>query len=88
MDQSATTQAYVSGMKESLRLEYVAAMTGPDDSGNELVWFTTYFSIAYAICIVPSQLIQTRLRPSLFLPACQILWGTVTLLCVFMDELR
>ena len=68
MDQSGTTQAYVSGMKESLSLY-----------GNELVEFTTYFSIVYAIFIVPSQMIQTRVRPSLFLPACEIIWGAVTL---------
>ncbi|KAM0421068.1 hypothetical protein ACHAPT_011139 [Fusarium lateritium] len=68
MDQSATTAAYVSGMKEDLSL-----------MGNELVEFTTYFSIGYAIFIVPSQLIQTRVRPSLFLPLCEIIWGLFTL---------
>jgi len=68
MDQSATTAAYVSGMKEDLSL-----------FGNELVEFTTYFSIGYAIFIVPSQLIQTRVRPSLFLPVCEIIWGLFTL---------
>lgn len=51
MDQSATTQAYVSGMKEDLELY-----------GNELNWFQPYFSIAYAIFIVPSQMLQTKLR--------------------------
>lgn len=49
MDQSATTQAYVSGMRESLGLY-----------GNELVMFTTFFSIGYALGLVPGQLIQTR----------------------------
>lgn len=68
MDQSATTAAYVSGMKEDLSLY-----------GNELVEFTIYFSIGYAIFIVPSQLIQTRVRPSLFLPICEIIWGLLTL---------
>lgn len=68
MDQSATTAAYVSGMKESLSLY-----------GNELVEFTTYFSIGYALFIVPSQLVQTRLRPSLWLPICEIIWGALTL---------
>ncbi|KAL6707903.1 hypothetical protein ACN47E_003577 [Coniothyrium glycines] len=68
MDQSATTQAYVSGMKEDLQLY-----------GNELNWFQTYFSIAYAIFIVPSQLLQTKLRPSLWLPFAEIAWGIVTL---------
>ncbi|KAL7627952.1 hypothetical protein AAE478_002148 [Parahypoxylon ruwenzoriense] len=68
MDQSATTQAYVSGMKESLSLY-----------GNELVEFTTYFSIGYALFIVPAQIIQTRVRPSIFLPVCEIIWGALTL---------
>lgn len=49
MDQSATTQAYVSGMREALGLY-----------GNELVMFNTYFSIGYAIGLVPGQLAQTR----------------------------
>ncbi|KAL5599259.1 hypothetical protein FOVSG1_007071 [Fusarium oxysporum f. sp. vasinfectum] len=64
MDQSATTQAYVSGMREALSLY-----------GNELVFFNTYFSIGYAIGLVPGQLAQTRVRPSLFLPTCEIIWG-------------
>lgn len=68
MDQSATTQAYVSGMKEDLSLY-----------GNELVEFTTYFSIGYALFIVPSQIIQTKIRPSIFLPICEIIWGALTL---------
>lgn len=48
LDQTATTQAYVSGMREDLELY-----------GNELVWFQTYFSIAYAITIIPSQMLQS-----------------------------
>ncbi|KAF9637109.1 hypothetical protein BFW01_g8005 [Lasiodiplodia theobromae] len=68
MDQSATTQAYVSGMKEALSL-----------NGNELVEFTTYFSIGYALGIVPAQVIQTMWRPSIFLPVCEIIWGALTL---------
>jgi hypothetical protein len=72
MDQSATTQAYVSGMKEALSLY-----------GNELVEFTTYFSIGYALAIVPSQMIQTLIRPSIFLPACEVVWGVLTLVYAF-----
>ncbi|KAK2027501.1 major facilitator superfamily transporter [Colletotrichum zoysiae] len=64
MDQSATTQAYVSGMRESLSLY-----------GNELVEFNTFFSIGYALGLVPGQLIQTRFRPSVFLPICEMSWG-------------
>jgi hypothetical protein len=69
MDQSATTQAYVSGMRESLNL-----------FGNELVEFNTFFSIGYAIGLVPGQLIQTKVRPSLFLPICEVTWGLFVLL--------
>ncbi|KAJ0426367.1 major facilitator superfamily domain-containing protein [Aspergillus carlsbadensis] len=68
MDQSATTQAYVSGMEEALSL-----------CGNELVEFTTYFSIRYAIAIIPSQMLQTLMRPSIFLPFCEVVWGLLTL---------
>ncbi|RDW81140.1 uncharacterized protein DSM5745_04697 [Aspergillus mulundensis] len=68
MDQSSTTQAYVSGWQEALSLY-----------GNELVEFTTYFSVGYALAIVPSQMIQTLIRPSIFLPACEVIWGLLTL---------
>jgi sugar phosphate permease len=68
LDQSAVTQAYVSGMRESLSLY-----------GNELVEFNTFFSIGYAIGLVPGQLIQTKIRPSLFLPCCEVAWGLVVL---------
>lgn len=51
MDQSATAQAYVSGMKESLQLY-----------GNELVNFNTFFSVGYAIGLIPGQLFQTKVR--------------------------
>ncbi|KAK7408834.1 hypothetical protein QQX98_009020 [Neonectria punicea] len=68
LDQSATTQAYVSGMRESLNLY-----------GNELVQFTTFFSAGYAIGLVPGQLIQTKIRPSIFLPFCEMTWGLLVL---------
>ncbi|KAK8118185.1 uncharacterized protein PG998_006466 [Apiospora kogelbergensis] len=68
MDQNATTQAYVSGMREDLGLW-----------DNELNWFQTYFSIAYALFIVPSQMLQTKLRPSLWLPFAEITWGLLTM---------
>lgn len=50
--------------------------------GNELVEFNTFFSIGYAIGLVPGQLIQTKVRPSVFLPACEITWGFLVLLYV------
>ncbi|KAF2622927.1 hypothetical protein BU25DRAFT_351316, partial [Macroventuria anomochaeta] len=67
MDQSATTQAYVSGMKEGMAFY-----------GNELNWFQPYFSIAYAIFIVPSHMLQIKLPPSLWLLFAEIAWGVLT----------
>ncbi|KAL4932777.1 major facilitator superfamily domain-containing protein [Aspergillus undulatus] len=61
------TKVYVSGMKEALSLY-----------GNELIEFISYFSIGYALAIVPSQMIQTLIRPSIFLPACEVIWGLLT----------
>ncbi|KAH7367932.1 major facilitator superfamily domain-containing protein [Plectosphaerella cucumerina] len=77
MDQSATTQAYVSGMRESLNL-----------FGNELVEFNTFFSIGYAIGLVPGQLIQTKVRPSLFLPICEVTWGLFVLFTFMAKNAR
>lgn len=58
-------------MKEALSL-----------NGNELVEFTTFYSIGYAVAIVPSQLLLTKIRPSWWLPFCEILWGIFTLVYV------
>lgn len=68
MDQSGRTQAYVRDMKEDLALY-----------GNEFNWFQTYSSIAYAIFIVPSQMLQTGPRPSLWRSFAEIIWGFLTL---------
>ena len=48
--------------------------------GNELVMFNTFFSVGYALGLVPGQLVQTRIRPSLFLPCCEVIWGFLVLL--------
>ncbi|KAL1696798.1 major facilitator superfamily domain-containing protein [Schizophyllum commune] len=60
-------QAYVSGMKEDLSLY-----------GNELNYFTTWFSVGYCIMLIPSQIIMTHVRPSLWLPGLEIVWGVMT----------
>lgn len=66
MDQSARTQVYVSDRKEDLALY-----------GNEFDWFQTCFSIAYAIFIIPSQMLQTGPRPSLWRSFAEIIWGVL-----------
>ncbi|EXJ89829.1 hypothetical protein A1O3_02896 [Capronia epimyces CBS 606.96] len=67
LDQSNISNAYVSGMKEDLNIH-----------GNELNYFTTYFNIAYCIMLIPSQIILTYVRPSLWLPGLELLWGMMT----------
>ncbi|KAF5007578.1 hypothetical protein FDECE_6109 [Fusarium decemcellulare] len=65
--QTNITSAYVSGMKENLSLY-----------GNELNYFTTYFNIGYCIMLIPSQIILTYVRPSLWLPGLETAWGVIT----------
>ncbi|KAH8651570.1 putative allantoate permease [Tricladium varicosporioides] len=67
LDQQNINNAYVSGMKEDLRLY-----------GNELNYFTTYFNVAYCIMLIPSQIILTYVRPSFWLSGLEICWGVMT----------
>ncbi|KAK3315844.1 retrograde regulation protein 2 [Apodospora peruviana] len=67
LDQTNISSAYVSGMKEDLGLY-----------GDELNYFTTYFSISYCLMLIPSQIILTYVRPSYWLPGLEIGWGFVT----------
>ncbi|KAH8894640.1 retrograde regulation protein 2 [Thozetella sp. PMI_491] len=67
LDQTNISNAYVSGMKQDLELY-----------GNELNYFTTYFNIAFCIMLIPSQIILTHVRPSLWLSGLEIGWGVIT----------
>lgn len=67
LDQTNISSAYVSGMKEDLGLY-----------GDELNYFTTWFSVSYCIMLIPSQVIMTWVRPSWWLPGLEIGWGIMT----------
>ncbi|KUI60970.1 putative transporter SEO1 [Cytospora mali] len=67
LDQTNISSAYVSGMKEDLGLY-----------GNELNYFTTWFSVSYCIMLIPSQVIMTWVKPSWWLPGLEIGWGIMT----------
>ncbi|KAM7183643.1 putative transporter [Naviculisporaceae sp. PSN 640] len=67
LDQTNISSAYVSGMKEDLGLY-----------GDELNYFTTYFSISYCLMLIPSQIVITYVRPSYWLPGLEIGWGVIT----------
>jgi hypothetical protein len=57
-------------MKEDLKLK-----------GNDLNLLTTYWTIGYIIGQFPSQMAMTKIRPSLWLPAMEIIWSILTI-CV------
>ncbi|ORY22848.1 major facilitator superfamily domain-containing protein [Naematelia encephala] len=68
LDQTNLSNAYVSGMKEDLSL-----------LGNQYNLFTTYFNIGYIICIpISVYFINGTVRPSLWLPTAELLWGIGT----------
>ncbi|KAH7176802.1 major facilitator superfamily domain-containing protein [Dactylonectria macrodidyma] len=67
LDQQNINNAYVSGMQEDLELY-----------GKELNYFSTFFNVAYCIMLIPSQIILTYVRPSIWLPGLEICWGIIT----------
>ncbi|PMD33348.1 MFS general substrate transporter [Hyaloscypha variabilis F] len=64
LDQSNISNAYVSGMKEDLKLY-----------GNQLNYFTTYFNIGYMIMLYPSCIIISHIGPSVWLPTLEQVYG-------------
>ncbi|KAF4119294.1 Major Facilitator Superfamily [Geosmithia morbida] len=64
LDQTNVVNAYVSGMKEDL-----------DMAGNDYNLLQTMFTVGYCIGNIPSQLIMTWVRPSIWLPALELIWG-------------
>ncbi|CAG9945696.1 unnamed protein product [Clonostachys rosea f. rosea IK726] len=67
LDSSNITNAYVSGMKEDL-----------DIKGNEYNLLQTFFTCGYLVGQIPSQILLTRIRPSIYLPAAELLWTIIT----------
>ncbi|KAL1710748.1 major facilitator superfamily domain-containing protein [Schizophyllum commune] len=61
--------AYVSGMKEDLGLE-----------GNQLNYITTAWTCGYVIGQIPSNLLLTRIRPSIWIPAMELIWSALTMI--------
>lgn len=56
--------AYVSGMKEDLNM-----------SGQDYNLLQTMFTVGYCLGNLPSQLIMTKIRPSIWLPTLELIWG-------------
>ncbi|MCJ1447766.1 MAG: hypothetical protein MMC23_008277 [Stictis urceolatum] len=69
LDQNNINSAFVSGMKEDLSLY-----------GNQLNYMTTAWTVGYVIGEVPSNMVLTKVRPSIWIPAMEVLWGILTML--------
>lgn len=67
LDQSNISNAFVSGMKEDLGLYK-----------NQLNYMQTCWTVGYVIGEVPSNIILTRLRPSIWIPTMEVIWAVLT----------
>ncbi|ODN74907.1 hypothetical protein L198_08215 [Cryptococcus wingfieldii CBS 7118] len=67
LDQTNLNNAYVSGLQETLGWY-----------GNQYTYATSLYTVGYAIMQVPSTLIVQRVRPSLWLAFCEIVWAVLT----------
>ncbi|KAK8051104.1 hypothetical protein PG993_002489 [Apiospora rasikravindrae] len=69
LDQVNVNSAFVSGMKEDLGLY-----------GNELNYMSMCWTVGYMIGEIPSNMLLTRVRPSIWIPACEVTWSVLTIL--------
>ncbi|KAJ9615935.1 hypothetical protein H2204_014255 [Knufia peltigerae] len=74
LDQANINNAYVSGMKEDLNM-----------LGNQYNYAVTLWTIGYIIGEIPSNLILTKIRPSIWIPALELIWSILTL-CTCLAE--
>ncbi|KAL5086188.1 hypothetical protein Trisim1_009517 [Trichoderma cf. simile WF8] len=68
LDSSATSAAYVSGMKEDLKL-----------FGNELNYLNTTYMVGYITLQIPLTVLMTRFSAAYFIPGADLIWGILTL---------
>ncbi|OTA99408.1 hypothetical protein M426DRAFT_67888 [Hypoxylon sp. CI-4A] len=67
LDQNNISNAFVSGMKEDLGM-----------NGNELNLVDTAWTVGYVVGQIPSQIILTKIRPSIWVPSCELIWTMLT----------
>ncbi|CCC13802.1 hypothetical protein SMACR_12615 [Sordaria macrospora] len=68
LDRTALSNAYVSGMKESLSFR-----------GNQLNQINTCFTIGYVLGQIPSNLSLHYVAPRIFFPGMMVLWAALTM---------
>lgn len=48
--------------------------------GNQLNIMTTCWTVGYVIGEIPSNMLLTKIRPSIWIPACEVVWSVLTIL--------
>lgn len=48
-------------------------------SGNDLNLLSTYWTVGYIIGQLPSQIIITKIRPSIWLPTAELIWSFIVM---------
>ncbi|KAI0143720.1 MFS general substrate transporter [Xylariaceae sp. FL1272] len=69
IDQININSAFVSGMKEDLNL-----------NGNELNYMIASWTVGYVVGEIPSNIILTKVRPSIWIPSLEVTWSVLTIL--------
>ncbi|KAI5458315.1 major facilitator superfamily domain-containing protein [Mariannaea sp. PMI_226] len=69
LDQVNIKNAFVSGMKEDMHLE-----------GNEWNYMQLWWTIGYVLGEIPSNMLLTQIRPSIWIPTCEVTWSLLTIL--------
>ncbi|CZR68107.1 related to transporter protein [Phialocephala subalpina] len=77
LDLQAFQNAYVSGMKEDTGME-----------GNDLQYTTGVFQAGYCAAMIPSNILLTRVRPNILIPAFELVWGILTLLTAYVKTVQ
>jgi ACS family pantothenate transporter-like MFS transporter len=67
LDQTNISNAFVSGMKEDLAM-----------NGNQINLIDTAWTVGYVVGQIPSQIILTKVRPSIWVPSCELVWTILT----------
>ncbi|KAK7755094.1 hypothetical protein SLS62_002909 [Diatrype stigma] len=67
LDQTNIANAFVSGMKEDLAM-----------NGNEINLVDTAWTVGYVVGQIPSQVVLTKVRPSIWVPSCELVWTVLT----------
>ena len=67
LDQTNISNAYVSGMKEQLHM-----------NANQLNLIDVAWTSGYVVGQLPSQIILTKIRPSIWIPSCELVWTILT----------